>query len=574
MQREMKSLNAVSKSVLALLLAAVLLFSVGCSCQKTPVEGEANDTPAPSSTEVPQTTEPTQEPDDRPKEEIAISDPLLLGSVPAPDNARVFYEIFVGSFSDSDGDGIGDLRGIINRFDYLNDGDPDSGKSLGIEGIWLTPIFSSPSYHKYDVADYYTIDKSFGTQEDLDELIALCHERGVKLILDLPINHTARLHEWFGNFTRAHRDGDPTNPYYDYYCYYTQGETVPAGRKFSALSGTDIYYECNFDGGMPELNFDNPAVREEVLKIARYYLDRGVDGFRFDAAKYAYFGDHDTSVAFWEEYLAALRADYPDMYAVAEVWDGDGITDRYYTALNCFNFTASQAEGLFAAAAKKGDAGKLTKYVESFLASIDGKNPDAMFVPFIANHDTDRAAGYLPTTNGFMQMAANLYILGPGSPFIYYGEELGMRGSRGGANTDANRRLAMIWGDGDTVKDPTGATYGASSQIQDGVNVQVADETSLYTYYKKLIMIRKANPAIARGEYHAVAVNGTKIGGFTSTYEGKTVLVLHNTTGSEQTIDVSQFGDFTELRAYIGLSDATLSGTTLTLGAQTSVVLG
>ena len=388
------------------------------------------------------------------------------------------------------------------------------------------------------------------------------------------INHTARDNDWFRSFSDAHRRDDPSDPFYDFYSYYTEGETAPAGRTFTSLYGTNIYYECNFDGGMPELNYDCPAVREEVLKVARYYLDRGVDGFRFDAAKYVYFGDHDASVAFWEEYLNTLRADYPDMYTVAEVWDGDGITGRYYPATNCFNFTVSQAEGMIAGTAKKGDAGKYAKYVESYLASIAETNPDAMFVPFIANHDTDRAAGYLTPSSGHMQMAANLYILGPGSPFIYYGEELGMRGSRGGANTDANRRLAMVWGDEDTVKDPLGTTYDASNQIQNGAVQQMADENSLYTYYKKLIMIRKANPAIARGDYRAVAVTGTKIGGFTSTYEGKTVLVLHNPSGSKQTVDVSQFGDFTELRAYIGVEDASLSGTTLTIGGQTSVVLG
>lgn len=543
----MSLLKAFLKSVFVLLLTAAMLLAVGCKNGSGSAESEG---------------------------EIAITDPLLLGSSPAPDNARVFYEIFVGSFSDSDGDGTGDLRGIINRMDYLNDGDPDSGKSLGVEGIWLTPIFSSPSYHKYDIADFYTVDPKFGTQADLDELIAICHERGVKLILDLPINHTSRSNEWFGNFTRAHAKDDPTNPYYDWYSYYKKGEQAPGGRTFSALSGTDVFYECNFSGDMPELNFDCPAVREEVLKIARYYLGRGIDGFRFDAAKYVYFGDHDASVAFWKEYLEALRAEYPEMYTVAEVWDGDGITDRYYPATNCFNFTTSQTEGLIATAAKKGNAYGLTKYVENYLASIAGTNPDAMYVPFIANHDNDRAAGYLPTANGFAQMAANLYILGPGSPFIYYGEEIGMRGSRGSANTDANRRLAMIWGDGDTVRNPIGTTYSDSSQIQNGVDKQILDENSLYTYYKKLIMIRKANPAIARGDYRAVTVDGTTAGGFTSTYEGKTVLVLHNPSGTELTIDVSQFGNFTELRAFIGVESASLSGTTLTLGAQTSAVLG
>lgn len=562
-------MKAFLKTVLALLLAAALLLSFGCHKDSEPAaETPATEAPAEATPEPDPTPEPTPEP----REEIAITDANLMGSVPAQDNARVFYEIFPGSFSDSNGDGIGDLRGLINRFDYLNDGDPDSGKSLGIEGIWLTPIYQSNSYHKYDVIDYYTVDESFGTQEDLDELIALCHARDVKLILDLPINHTARACEWFKYFTKAHRNEDPTDPYYDYYCYYRKGESAPGGRTFSALSGTDIYYECNFDGGMPELNFDNPAVREEVLNVARYYLSRGIDGFRFDAAKYNYFGDHDASVAFWVEYLDTLRAEYPNMYTVAEVWDGDGITDRYYAACNCFNFTTSQAEGLFAVAAKAGSVGKLTQYIEKYLNNIAGKNPDAMFVPFIANHDTDRAAGYLSVESGNMQMAANLYILGPGSPFLYYGEELGMRGSRGGAQTDANRRLAMVWGDGDTVENPTGWTY--KTQIENGVAQQVGDESSLYNYYKKLIMIRKANPEIARGEYRSVSVKGTNVGGFTSTYEGKTVLVLHNTTKTEQTIDISQFGDFTELRAFIGFGSATLSGTTLTLGGQTSVVLG
>ena len=137
-------------------------------------------------------------------------------SLDMENNRRVFYEIFVGSFSDSNGDGIGDLRGIINRMDYLNDGDPDSGKSLGIEGIWLTPIFLSPSYHKYDVTDYCQIDPAFGTKEDLKELIGLCHERDVKLILDLPLNHTGINHSWFRYFRNTHLQQNASNIYYDF----------------------------------------------------------------------------------------------------------------------------------------------------------------------------------------------------------------------------------------------------------------------------------------------------------------------------------------------------------------------
>ena len=145
---------------------------------------------------------------------------------PIDDNYRVFYEIFTGSFSDSDGDGIGDLRGIINRMDYLNDGNINSGESLGVQGIWLTPIFSSPSYHKYDVIDYYQIDSDFGTEEDLKELFAVCHERNVKVILDLVLNHTSSSNPWFLSFADAHKNKDTASPYYDYYTYVTKDTQV------------------------------------------------------------------------------------------------------------------------------------------------------------------------------------------------------------------------------------------------------------------------------------------------------------------------------------------------------------
>ncbi len=504
--------------------------------------------------------------------EAIVDDVDFSNYVETDDNYRVFYEIFVGSFSDSNGDGIGDLRGIINRIDYLNDGDPQSGMSLGVEGIWLTPIFDSPSYHKYDVSDYYSIDPDFGTMDDLKELIGLCHERGVKIIIDLPINHTGRMNQMFSNFIKAHRSNDPTDPYYDFYCYYHGGEAAPAGRAFAQLSGTNDYYECNFSGDMPELNFDNEAVRQEVLNIAQFYLDMGIDGFRFDAAKYIYYGDHERSAAFWEWYLEELKAIKPDIYTVAEVWDGDGITDQYYPALNCFNFTTSQSSGTLASCAKAGNVNRYTAYVQTYLETVLALNSEAMMVPFLANHDTDRAAGFLQVATGDMHMAANLYILNTGSPFIYYGEELGIRGSRGGAQTDANRRLAMLWGDGDTIADPEGTTYPAKNQVDTSVMEELGSDSGLLTYYKRLLMIRAANPEIARGTYTALKLND-KMGGFTATWNGSTVCVLHNTTDRTMTVDLSELGDFSKIAAFIGMDTATLEGTTLTVGPQTSVVL-
>ncbi|MGX8698911.1 MAG: alpha-amylase family glycosyl hydrolase [bacterium] len=487
------------------------------------------------------------------------------------DEARVFYEIFVGSFSDSDGDGVGDLRGILNRMDYLNDGDPDSGLSLGVEGIWLTPIFKSNSYHKYDVNDYYAIDPAFGTEEDLAELIALCHARNVLVILDLPLNHTGKLNKWFSNFLLAQRKGETEDPYYNYYTWAT-ADTLPAGRTFEKIAGAESWYECNFSGEMPELNFDAPAVREAAVDVARYWLERGVDGFRFDAAKYIYFGDNAASGAFWVWYLDELRAIKPDIYTVAEVWDADGVTDAYYPALNCFNFTVSQSNGLIAETAKAGNVNTYTNYVDAYLDRVRALRADALYLPFVANHDTDRAAGYLSVASGRMQMAANLYLLGPGSPFLYYGEELGMRGSRGSANTDANRRLAMRWDDGDTISDPEGTTYAADKQIADGVAAQKADGASLLSYYKRLLMLRKENPEIARGDYTSLNLPDTKLGGFTASYRGSTVCVLHNASGSAVTVDIAELG-FSRLVGQIGMEEAELTGTSLRIGGQTSVVL-
>ncbi|MBO7376386.1 MAG: hypothetical protein J6V01_04705, partial [Clostridia bacterium] len=492
--------------------------------------------------------------------EYVIKDDSLAQAAPSFRHERVFYEIFVGSFSDSDGDGTGDLRGIINRLDYLNDGDPASGKSLGVEGLWLTPIFSSPSYHKYDVTDYYEIDPVFGNMDDLKELINLCHERDMLIILDLPINHTARMNEWYGNFVAAHRQGDTENEYYNFYCWY-DGDTssAPAGRSYTQVSGTNHYVECNFSGDMPELDFDQPAVREAVYEIAKYYIELGVDGFRFDAAKYVYFGDNPNSLAFWKEYLGRLRELDPDLYTVAEVWDGDSVTDLYSKVTNCFDFTVSQAGGLISETAQKGDANRYVSYVEKYLDTVKAKRTDATIIPFIANHDMDRAAGYLSSVSGYIQMAANLYILGPGSPFIYYGEEIGIKGSRGGANTDANRRLAMLWGDGDAVSDPVGSTYPESARLQVPVIEQIKDETSLYTYYKRVIAARRANPEIAQGDYKAVNVPGQKAAGFTSTYNGSSVTVLHNPSGSSVTIDLASIGvSANEIRAVLGAEDATL----------------
>ena len=508
-------------------------------------------------------------------------EPTQAPTEPAPapvvdaidDNFRTFYQIFVGSFSDSNNDGIGDLRGVINRFDYLNDGDINSGKSLGVQGIWLSPIFTSPSYHKYDAKDYYQVDSRFGTEADLKELISLCEARNVKLILDLAINHTSRQHEWFLQFKEARAKGDAENPCYDYYSCVTEAEKQ-GGIAYQKIAGVDCWYECNFSTEMPELNFDNPVVRQAMLDVAKYYLDLGVDGFRFDAVKYIYYGDTARSVEFWDWYMEELREIKPDIYCVGECWSGEGEILEYYSAMNCFNFAASQAEGIVASAAKGQSMSTYTNYMASYQKKVLEKNPDGMPMPFLSNHDMDRINGVFILENN-MRMAANLYLLSPGSPVIYYGEEIGMRGSRGSAMTDANRRLAMLWGDGDSIRNPEGSTYPDKNQIQTTVADQIADENSLYNYYCRLISIRHKYPAIARGIYTVVKGGSKNLGGFVIEYEGENWCLLHNNGQAEVTFDLAKLEgySFDALCDFVGVSNAKLEGTVLTVGPQTSVII-
>jgi glycosidase len=192
---------------------------------------------------------------------------------------------------------------------------------------------------------------------------------------------------------------------------------------------------------------------------------------------------------------------------------------------------------------------------------------------FLSNHDMDRIGGTFILENN-MRMAANLFLLSPGSPMMYYGEEIGMRGSRGGEMTDANRRLAMLWGDDDYIRDPVGSTYPEKNQIQTTALDQMADENSLYSYYCDLIAFRHENPAIARGMYTAVSCS-KNLGGFTIDYEGEVWGLFHNNGTEELTYDLSKLEGcaFAEVCGFIGMGSAKLEGTVLTVGPQTSVIL-
>ncbi len=498
------------------------------------------------------------------------------------DQYRVFYEIFTGSFSDANGDGTGDIRGIINRLDYLNDGDPATHDDLGITGIWLTPIFESPSYHKYDVKNYYKIDPEFGTEDDLKELAEECHKRGIKLIIDLVLNHTSNKNDWFKKFEKAHLIEDTESEYYDFYTCVTRDTKVP-GSSYQFLSGsTTEMYECNFALDMPELNFDNDFVRETCLDIAKYWLDLGVDGFRFDAIKYVYNLNTEKNVSFWTWYMDELKKIKPDIWTVGECWSANMETVKYAAALNTFDFGMASSDGRVASAVRGQKIADFTQYIADTQKELLTANSNAMPINFIANHDMDRAAGSMTVDGKKAYMAANLYLLAPGTPFIYYGEEIGLKGSRGSASTDANRRLAMLWGDGDKVSNPVGSTYSSDNQKNGTVASQQSDENSLINYYKKVLDLREAFPEIARGVYSSLSFDAKVFGGFEIEYKGEKTYLFHNTGTEAITIDLktvlesdkaADLAALSKVAGFVGQGRAELKGAQLTLDPQTSVVL-
>lgn len=490
-------------------------------------------------------------------------------------NNRVYYEIFVGAFSDANNDGMGDLQGIINRLDYLNDGDPNSGKSLGIQGIWLMPIMKSPSYHKYDVIDYKSIDPKYGDFDDFERLVSMAKQRDVDIIIDLVLNHTSTSHEWFKFAKEAVSSGDFDNKYANYYTLVKEEDKDKGKVYYPFVNG--YFYEGNFSDQMPELNMDSQDVRREIIDIIKFWFDKGVQGFRLDAAKYVYLNDLDKNLEFWNWFMSEVKKIKIDAYVVAENWSSDIQILPYYEPFSNFDFGMSQSEGAIAITAKGYESvNSYFKYINNYRNAAVQVNPKAILTPFISNHDMNRAAGYLSLKDYSMHMAATLYMWTYGTPFIYYGEEIGLLGSRGNERTDANRRLKMLWGDNDKVQNPIGSTFTDDRQINGTVKNQISNSKSLYNHYKRIIMLRNNNPEIALGNYIILDFKDYfHFGGFISEYNNNKVGVFHNTGLDPLTIDISLYTDlkFEKVSGFAGKGAATLNGQNLTIDSMTSVIL-
>ncbi|MDR2655457.1 MAG: hypothetical protein LBC56_05200 [Oscillospiraceae bacterium] len=480
-----------------------------------------------------------------------------------------YYEIFVGSYYDSDGDGMGDLNGIVQKLDYLNDGQPESNTSLHIDGIWLMPIMPSPSYHKYDVTDYYGIDPAYGSMADFENLVRECGKRGIRLIIDLVMNHSSSEHPWF---VKA-REEISSGADWRYANYYNIGHGQ-AGDRTHSLEMDDYYYEGVFVDSMPDLNYDNEEVRREFENIAKFWLDKGVSGFRLDAVKWLY-PDQQKSVDCLKWFVDYCKSIKPDIYMVGEVWSEDAEIMKFYESgiPSLFNFTFSDENGYPAKAADSGTGAYYANRLQRWDTIMAGRFPDAIDAVFLSNHDQDRSAHYLSEDPQKEKMAAALYLLEPGNPFIYYGEEIGMTG-RG---RDENKRGPMIW----SLSQPGGLTdgppardsgYGASRSIEQ----QLADPDSLLRFYIRAIRLRNQFPGLWRGRVEEISQPDDALAVFKSVDGENILIVAHNVSTEEKTVILEKgkksLGGF--LTAAGG--EVILKGNKLTLPGRSSalVVLG
>ena len=413
----------------------------------------------------------------------------------------VFYEIFVRSFYDSDGDGIGDFNGIIAKLDYLNDGDLSTDSDLGVTGIWLMPIFPSPSYHGYDVTDYYSVNPEYGTLDEFKTLVAEAHRRGIRIIIDLVINHTSDQHPWF----QAAKE-DINSPYRDWYIWNQTDPHYlgPWGQRVWHSSTTGFYYGL-FEAFMPDLNYKNPEVTAEMTKVYAFWLKNvGVDGFRLDAAKHLIESgreqQHTNATHEWYQSMYPVYKEMkPDALTVGELFgDNLNVASEYIQNKEFDLFFNFQLADAFIRSARLEKANITGYTIELSNKSI----ADLQYAPFLTNHDQNRIMSQVWSNVGKAKVAASLLITSPGTPFLYYGEEIGMEGTK----PDEDIRKPMQWSADEDAGFTTGTPWRAPdpSFVEVNVEAESADPQSLLSHYRSLIHFRAEHSALRTGEYYAV----------------------------------------------------------------------
>lgn len=468
------------------------------------------------------------------------------GEMTYPSDPVATYEVFVYSFCDSNGDGIGDLKGVTSKLDYI--------KELGFTRIWLMPVMPSPTYHKYDVTDYYAIDPEYGTMEDMEELISECDQRGMELIMDLTLNHTSSEHPWFTqavSYLEGLGEGEEPDvsecPYVGYYNFSSDSASA-----YYMAGDSGYYYEAQFWSGMPDLNLSNTDVRDELLSVADYWLDKGIDGFRLDATTYYMTGSPEGNIEFMSRFSDAIRAEHPDAYLVGEAWtDYTEYVSYYQSGIDSFfNFLFAGKDGVIAnsvngtssrGAASYGYGQQLfyDKVMEDYGSMIN----DA---PFLSNHDMGRASGFFLSSDGSQyKIAQAMCLLMSGNVFLYYGDEIGMSGS----GRDENYRLPMYWTADDSSESAEimcrGPVDADSQEMRyPALDEQIEDDLSIYSFIRQTMIIRNSHPAICYGlpEYME-DLSGNDVCVIAKSYGDEDLLLIFNVSESEQVLDLSSYGD-------------------------------
>lgn len=397
----------------------------------------------------------------------------------------VMYEIFVRSFADSDGDGIGDLPGLIGKLDYLNDGNPMTDSDLGIKTIWLMPVFKSPSYHGYDVTDYYNINPDYGTNEDFQQLLQEAHKRGIRIVTDLILNHCSNQHPFF-----LDAYNNPDSDFDDWFFFTNPSNTRAHNWQFRHRP-TDREMLNPY---MPAWNVNNPKVQDYLIEMAKYWIDPdgdgdfsdGIDGFRCDYVK-------GPPPEFWKKFRFEIKSLNPEVLLLAENWDGmtsiaESFDDQFDMAFD-FPFQGSVME-----AVSSGIASPLIRLLNEQNSIL----PEfAVMNRFVNNHDMNRIFTRLDDKSAKLALAILLSL--PDMPMLYYGDEIGMQGEKD--PYDEGIRRPMEWcADNDCSEMTT--WYPVWNHLPDGISVeeQENDPLSILNYTKTLIRNRQNYPVLESGE--------------------------------------------------------------------------
>lgn len=459
-------------------------------------------------------------------------------------NAATVYEIWPRSFKDSDGDGNGDFNGMTSKLDHLKD--------FGVDAIWLTPMFEAPSYHGYDFQDFHNVERDYGTMAEFEHFVAESHRRGIKVILDLVLNHISDQHDWFLKSARK-------EPGYEDYFIWRDQRPAGWGQAWSNQSNPEAvwhwnatrkaYYYGAFGGSQPDVNLRNPKVVAELDALAAFWLKKGVDGFRLDAVRYAIEdgalskqADTQATIDYWTGFTRRVKAINPDAVLVAEAWASLDVVGRYrdgghgLDSAFDFDFGDLVIGILNPASVRAADFGTLSdtpadKHRDDLWSNLQQRAaaaPMGYFSPFLTNHDKNRIMHSLQDSTAKAKIAASLLLTSPGTAYLYYGEEIGM--SQHDIGEDRYRRAPMQWTDDANagfnatgrnwidLPAPQGyrgdqgawwSRYWASLRGKGhSVAAQQADPASLFNHYKRLLAVRRHNPNLQQPQelrYYPVA---------------------------------------------------------------------